>query len=106
MTMPLDPNQANQQEGPVSWDMLMSLRQSAQGKSGLQGAAERRLGTNNQQDIVPGQTPDDVMLSDIEEQENASIEPPDIPQGFATTMMRYGAIQDYLMRAQGQIPNG
>jgi len=84
----------------------MSMRNSARGQTDLQGAAQRRLQGSQDQELVDGQTPDDVVLSDIEQQEAASVEPPDITQNAATTMMRYGAIQEYLMRAQGQIPNG
>lgn len=106
-------------------------RQGSMGPQGggLQGAAQRRLasagpGAGPVAPVSPGeemmppegmeepgaligdQTPEDLVLSDLQNALDAAIEPPDITQSAATTMMRYGAIQEYLARARGELPNG
>lgn len=97
--------------GPVNFDMIMRLRNAARGSSGLQDAAKRKLGqfgepvSDPSQELVDGQTPEDLVMSDIEKGLNAVNEPPDINNTAATTMQRYGAIQEYLMRAKGEMPN-
>src|SRR5690606_27106596 len=96
---------------------------------GLQGTAQRRLaiagpGAGRKAQESPGeevmptegmeetgalsedQTAEDLVLSDLQNALDAAIEPPDITQSAATTMMRYGAIQEYLARARGELPNG
>jgi hypothetical protein len=96
--------------------MLMSLRNAARNKQGssLQGAVQRRLSgvssdphePEQEGDIVGNQTPEDVVVSDIEAQQQEEIEPPDIPNSAAQVMMRYGMIQNYLARARGEMPDG
>lgn len=123
-------------EGPLTFEMLMALRNAARNRrqgsmgsqgGGLQGAAQRRLasaaGAGPVAPVSPGemmppegmeepgaligdQTPEDLVLSDLQNALDAAIEPPDITQSAATTMMRYGAIQEYLARARGELPNG
>lgn len=113
-------------QSPVSFEMLMQLRNAARGKQDMQGAAQRRLEGNTspvsagetpmpQQEpmqpqapgtVVGDQTPEDIVLADMEEQMNEINEPPDINMTAANTMMRYGAVQEYLARARGEMPNG
>lgn len=124
MTTPMQP------EGPITFDMIMTLRNAArqqQGTQGKQDAAQRRLesrssfqsmappvssespsggGTDPSRDVLANnQTPEDMMISDLQEQLDSQVEPPDITNTAAETMMRYGVIQDYLMRARGELPN-
>lgn len=99
-------------------DMIMALRNAARSRMGNPDAARRRLGRNqNSQrmgtgtnpetgELADGQTPEDIMLADMQEMLDAEVEPPEITNTAADTMMRYGAIQDYLMRAKGELPNG
>lgn len=120
MGMPMPPmGQMSQQEqeGPITMEMIMALRNAARGQSDRQGAAQRRLERNQEgppeMDTDPqtgvlaeGQSPEEIMLNDLQEQMDAEIEPPEISNTAADVMMRYGAIQEYLMRARGEIPNG
>lgn len=116
MTTPMQPMGS---ESPLDYETLMSLRNNARGQTNMGGAAQRRLsgmpqqaegmmseGAPPGQELMDGQTPDDMIISDMQEEEDAMIEPPDITQSAAQTMMRYGMVQEYLMRARGEIPNG
>lgn len=115
MSMPMPPEQ--EQEGPISFDLLMKLRNAARTRMGQPEAAARRLAANQESGpmemgtdprtgvLAEGQTPEEMVISDIQNQMDAEIEPPDIPNTAANTMMRYGAIQEYLMRARGELPN-
>lgn len=98
--------------GPVNFDMIMRLRNAARGGPSMEGAAKRKLGqfgepapTDPTQELVDGKTPEDMVMEDIEKGINAVNEPPDITITAATTMQRYGAIQEYLMRAKGEMPS-
>lgn len=116
MTTPMQPQE---QEGPISFDLIMKLRNAARTKQGQPDAAARRLASGgfNQGGpvstgtdpangtLVDGQTPEEIMVQDLQDTLDAEIEPPDITNTAANTMMRYGAIQDYLMRARGELPN-
>lgn len=124
MTTPMQP------DGPITFDMIMTLRNAArqqQGNRDKQGAAQRRLesrtasqgssppvssqspsggGTDPSRGILAnGQTPEDMMISDLQEQLDSQVEPPDITNTAAETMMRYGVIENYLLRARGELPN-
>lgn len=116
MSMPMEPVH----QGPIDFDTLMALRNQARERQqgSLQGAASRRLEQRSQQpDVMPqegqssnavldGKSPDELVVEDIQREEEESIEPPDITQSAAQTMMRYGAIQRYLMAARGELPDG
>lgn len=119
MTTPMQPEAEPQ--SPIPFEMIMRMRNAARTKQGMQGAAQRRLGNPSSApvspenmsdepqepgDIVGNQTPDDAVISDIQNQMDEMREPPDINMTAANTMMRYGAIQEYLARARGEMPNG
>lgn len=115
----MQPQQPQGSEGPISFDMIMQLRNAARGgrSSGNatnEGAAQRRL-TQNQnslngeeggEQLANGQTPDQMVITDMQQQMEAEVEPPELTRNAATMMMRYGTIMDYLMRARGEMPDG
>ena len=94
-------------QSPISMDQLLQLRAAAMGSQDLSGAAGRRLGDpslQGQEQIVPGQTPEDLILDQaIQDQQ---VDPPDINPESAKTMMMYGSVLDFLMRARGELSNG
>lgn len=94
--------------GPIDFNTLMAMRNAARGQTSLQGAASRRLSQQqgSSQEILPGKTPDQLILEDMEREQAESMELPDIPQDAATTMMRLGAIQQYLRAARGDVVDG
>lgn len=103
---PQDPTmQDPMQQSPITMDMIMKLRKDAQGQSDMSGAASRRLG-NQPQTLENGETPDDIVVQDMQDQMDSEIEPPDIDESAAKTMMKYGAIQQYLDQARGVMPGG
>lgn len=124
MTTPM--TMATGDEGPIPFNLLMALREAAKQRQGMdpefesmnqqassvspmQGAAMRRLeGTASlQPDEMDSEelNPEEMMMQDLKEEQDASIQPPDITQSAAQTMMRYGAIARYLMQARGEIPS-
>lgn len=105
---PQDPSmQDPMQQSPITMDMIMKLRNDARGQTDMQGAAARRLGQSSENGpLLDGKTPDEMVVDDMQEQMDSEIEPPDIDEGAAKTMMKYGAIQQYLDQARGMMPNG
>lgn len=115
MGMPMQP-----QQGPVSWETIMSMRNSARGQqpqdSGMNDAASRRLGSLQGQDpsqqmpqdpsqeILPGQTPDSLIGAD-QQYDFQQEDPPDINSSAAKRMMQYGAVLDFLRQAKGDVNN-
>lgn len=103
-------------QSPITMEQLLQLRSAAMGSQDLSGAANRRLGDpslstissqaqiQGQDQIVPGQTPEDLVLDQaIQDQQ---VDPPDINPESAKTMMMYGSVLDFLMRARGELSNG
>lgn len=104
---PQDPNmQDPMAQSPISMDMIMKLRNDARGQTDMQGAAARRLGQSENAPLLDGKSPDQMVVDDMQEQMDSQIEPPDIDEGAAKVMMKYGAIQQYLDQARGMMPSG
>lgn len=89
-------------QSPITMEQLLQLRGAAMGSQDLSGAAGRRLG--DPQAIVGNQSPEDLVLEQAI-QDNA-VDPPDINPESAKTMMMYGSVLDFLMRARGELSNG
>lgn len=110
MGQPLPPDAQGMMgpQSPITMEQLMQLRMAAMGQQDLSGAAGRRLGDQGmmeqQGNVVPGQSPEDLLL-DNAVQDN-QVDPPDINPESAKTMMMYGSVLDYLMRARGELNNG
>lgn len=115
MGQPLPPDAQGMMgpQSPITMEQLMQLRMAAMGQQDLSGAAERRLAEPGLQgqgmmeqegQIIPGQTPEDLLL-DNAVQDN-QVDPPDINPESAKTMMMYGSVLDFLMRARGELSNG
>lgn len=109
MTTPMPQEQQDMMMGPqspITMEQLMQLRNSAMGAQDMSGAAGRRLGTMGQDPnaIVDGKSPEDLMLDQAAQDQQ--VEPPDINPESAKTMMMYGSVLDFLMRAKGEIPSG
>lgn len=107
MGQPLPPDAQGMMgpQSPITMEQLMQLRMAAMGQQDLSGAAGRRLGDQSlQEQEMMGQSPEDLLL-DNAVQDN-QVDPPDINPESAKTMMMYGSVLDYLMRARGELNNG
>lgn len=115
MGQPLPPDAQGMMgpQSPITMEQLMQLRMAAMGQQDLSGAAGRRLGEpglqgqgmmEQQGNVLPGQSPEDLLL-DNAFQDN-QVDPPDINPESAKTMMMYGSVLDFLMRARGELSNG
>lgn len=106
MGQPLPP-EAEQMMGPqapITMEQLLQLRTAAMGQQDLSGAASRRLESVGGEPIVGNKTPEDLMLEQAVQ--DSQVEPPDINPESAKTMMMYGSVLDFLMRAKGELSNG
>lgn len=106
MGQPLPPDQQQAQglmgpQSPITMEQLLQLRTAAMGQTDLSAAAGRRLGG---EPIVDGKTPEDLMLDQAAQ--DSQVDPPDINPESAKTMMMYGSVLDFLMRARGELANG
>lgn len=88
-------------QSPITMEQLLQLRTAAMGQQDLSGAANRRL---NEDVLVNGKTPEDIVLEQAAQDQQ--VDPPDINPESAKTMMMYGSVLDYLMRARGELSNG
>jgi hypothetical protein len=105
--LPPDAQQMMGPQSPISMEQLLQLRSAAMGQQDLSNAAGRRLGDpglQEQSNIIPGQSPEDLMLDQAVQDQQ--VDPPDINPEAAKTMMLYGSVLDFLMRAKGDIANG
>jgi ATP phosphoribosyltransferase regulatory subunit HisZ len=91
-------------QSPISMEQLLQLRAAAMGTQDLSGAAQRRLGEPDPNAIVDGKSPEDLMLEQAAQ--DTAVDPPDINPESAKTMMMYGSVMDFLMRARGELSNG
>lgn len=106
MGQPLPPDQQQAQglmgpQSPVTMEQLLQLRNAAMGSQDLSGAAGRRLGGDP---VVDNKSPEDLVLDQAVQ--DSQVDPPDINPENAKTMMLYGSVMDFLMRAKGDIANG
>jgi len=88
-------------QSPITMEQLLQLRSAAMGQTDLSGAASRRLGG---EPIIGEKTPEDLMLDQAAQ--DSQVDPPDINPESAKTMMMYGSVLDFLMRARGELANG
>lgn len=88
-------------QSPITMEQLIQLRTAAMGQQDLSAAAGRRLGG---EPIVGNKTPEDLMLEQAAQ--DSQVDPPDINPEAAKTMMLYGSVMDFLMRAKGELANG
>jgi hypothetical protein len=107
--LPPDAQQMMGPQSPISMEQLLQLRSAAMGQQDLSNAAGRRLGDPGLQGVDPSaivgnQSPEDLMLDQAVQDQQ--VDPPDINPEAAKTMMLYGSVLDFLMRAKGDLANG